>query len=111
MTMAKVLPPSLAISSRMKGNFCTVETMIFLPSSMNLRRSPERSAWPTVAPTCMNCLMVAWIWLVEQAPVGDHDDRVEHLPSRLSSRLRPMSWCASQAMEFDLPLPAECWIR
>ena len=23
----------------------------------------------------------------------------------------PMSWCASQAMEFDLPLPAECWIR
>ena len=30
------------------------------------------------------------------------------LPSSLS---RPMSWCASQAMEFDLPLPAECWIR
>src|ERR1035437_8936116 len=29
MTMAKVLPPSVAISSRMKGNFCTVETMIF----------------------------------------------------------------------------------
>jgi hypothetical protein len=21
-----------------------------------------------------------------------------------------MSWCASHAMEFDLPLPAECWI-
>ena len=20
-------------------------------------------------------------------------------------------WCASQAMEFDLPDPAECWIR
>ena len=28
-----------------------------------------------------------------------------------SSFFRPMSWCASQAMEFDLPLPAECWIR
>jgi hypothetical protein len=24
---------------------------------------------------------------------------------------RPMSWWASQAMEFDLPLPAECWTR
>ncbi|KFB74551.1 MAG: hypothetical protein AW09_000124 [Candidatus Accumulibacter phosphatis] len=32
MMMAKVLPLSVAISSRMKGNFCTVETMIFLPS-------------------------------------------------------------------------------
>ena len=57
-TMAKVLPASVAISSSMKGNFCTVETMIFLPCSINLRKSPECSAWPTVAPTCMNCLIV-----------------------------------------------------
>ncbi len=47
--------------------------------------------------------------LVEDAPVGDDDDRVEDL--RLPRASRPMSWCASQAMEFDLPLPAECWIR
>ena len=47
--------------------------------------------------------------LVEDAPVGDDDDRVEDCARRPS--LRPMSWCASQAMEFDLPLPAECWIR
>jgi hypothetical protein len=50
--------------------------------------------------------------LVEQAPVGDHDDRVEDLAAlSRPSRFSPMSWCASQAMEFDLPLPAECWIR
>lgn len=54
-------PRSAVISSRMTGNFCTVETMIFFPPSMNLRRSPECSACPTVAPTCMNCLMVLWI--------------------------------------------------
>ena len=23
----------------------------------------------------------------------------------------PISWCESQAIEFDLPLPAECWMR
>ena len=28
-----------------------------------------------------------------------------------SSRCRPMSWWASQAIELDLPLPAECWMR
>ena len=47
--------------------------------------------------------------LVEDAPVGDDDDRVED--RRFVLAFRPMSWCASQAMEFDLPLPAECWIR
>ena len=41
--------------------------------------------------------------------VGDDDDRVERLGS--PSLASPMSWWASQAMEFDLPLPAECWIR
>ena len=80
MTMANVLPRcSSPISSRMNGNFCTVEMMIFLPSSMNLRRSPECSAWPTVAPTCANCLIVSLDLLVEDAPVGDDDDRVEDL--------------------------------
>ncbi len=47
--------------------------------------------------------------LVEDPAVGDHDDRVEDLLRRRCSR--PISWWASQAMEFDLPLPAECWIR
>ena len=45
MMMAKCRPRcSLPISSRMNGNFCTVEMMIFLPLSMNCRRSPEPSA-------------------------------------------------------------------
>ena len=62
--MAKLRPRcSFPISSRMNGNFCTVEMMIFLPLSINLRRSPERSAWPTVAPTWANCLMVSRICL------------------------------------------------
>ena len=47
--------------------------------------------------------------LVEDPAVGDDDDRVED--RRAPSCFRPISWCASQAMEFDLPLPAECWIR
>ena len=47
----------------MNGNFCTVEMMIFLPLSMNLRRSPECSACPTVAATWANCLIVSRICL------------------------------------------------
>ena len=39
----------------------TVEMMIFLPLSMNRRRSPERSAGATVAPTCAYCLIVSRI--------------------------------------------------
>ena len=62
MMMAKRRPRcSLPISSRMKGNFCTVETMIFLPVSMKRRRSPERSACPTVAPTWAYRLIVSRI--------------------------------------------------
>jgi hypothetical protein len=80
MTMAKVLPASLAISSRMKGNFCTVETMIFLPSWMKRRRSPERSAWPDRRADLHELPDRRLDLLVEQAPVGDHDDRVEDLP-------------------------------
>ena len=34
-----------------------------LAVSMNLRRSPECSAWPTVAPTWANCLIVSRICL------------------------------------------------
>ena len=78
MMMANLRPRcSLPISSRMNGNFCTVVMMIFLPLSMNLRRSPECSAWPTVAPTWANCLIVSRICLIQDAAVGDDDDRVE----------------------------------
>jgi len=64
MMMAKRRPRcSLPISSRIKGNFCTVLMMIFFPLSMKRRRSPERSAWPTVADTWAYCLMVALICL------------------------------------------------
>ncbi len=107
-TMANVLPPSFAISSRMKGNFCTVETMIFLPCSIYLRKSPEFSAWPTVAFTCKNCLIVFWIWSsrIRRSVTTMTESKIS-----LPVRLTPISWCASHAMELDLPLPAECWIR
>ena len=109
MMIAKRRPRcSLPISSRMNGNFCTVEMMIFLPSAMNLRRSPECSACPTVAPTCANCLIVSRIcWSRIRRSVTT---MIESKTGASSFR-RPMSWCASQAIEFDLPLPAECWIR
>ena len=32
-------------------------------------------------------------------------------PEKQPKLSSPMSWWASQAMEFDLPLPAECWMR
>src|SRR5258705_9576877 len=79
MMMAKVLPTSVAISSRMKGNFCTVETMIFFPSSINLRRSPERSAVTHGRADLHELLDGGLDLIVEQTPVGHHDDRVEHL--------------------------------
>jgi hypothetical protein len=28
-----------------------------------------------------------------------------------SLAVSPINWCDNQAMEFDLPEPAECWIR
>ena len=39
-----------------------VEMMIFLPCSMNRRRSPERSACPTVALTWAYRRIVSVIW-------------------------------------------------
>ena len=43
MMIAKLRPRcSFPISSRMNGNFCTVEMMIFLPLSMKRRRSPDQ---------------------------------------------------------------------
>ena len=46
---------------------------------------------------------------VQHHPVGDHHDLVEHLACRSSCRFD--SRCASQAIVFDLPDPAECCTR
>ena len=43
--------PNFAAKGQSERDFRTVEVMIFVPLSMNRRRSPERSACPTVAPT------------------------------------------------------------
>ena len=72
--------------------------MIFLPLSMNLRRSPECSAWPTVAPTCANCLIVSRICL---SRMRRSVTTMTESKTGASSFVRPMSWCASQAIEFD----------
>jgi hypothetical protein len=61
----------------MNGNFCTVEMMIFFPSAMNLRRSPERSAWPDRRAHLGELLDGVLDLLVEDPAVGDDDDRVE----------------------------------
>ena len=109
MTMAKLRPRcSLPISSRMKGNFCTVEMMIFLPLSMKRRRSPERSACPTVAETWAYCRIVSRIW---RSRITRSVTMMMESKAGAPSRVSPISWWASQAMELLLPLPAECWIR
>ena len=78
MRMAKRRPRcSSPISSRMKGNFWTVEMMIFLPASRNRRRVagallvPHRRADLGVLPDGVADLPV------EDDAVGDDDDRVE----------------------------------
>ena len=54
-----------------------VEMMIFLPCSMNRRRSPDRSACPTVAFTWAYRRIVSVDLTIQDDPVGYHDDRVE----------------------------------
>ena len=106
MMMAKRRPRcSFPISSRMNGNFCTVEMMIFLLLSINLRRSPECLAWPTVAPTWANCLIVSRICL---SRMRRSVITIMESNTSASSFLSPINWWASQAIELDFPLPAEC---
>jgi hypothetical protein len=75
---------------------------------MSFLRSPEASAWPTVAATWAYCLMVSLIC---------RSRRTRSVTTMIESKIgeppfsSPMSWWANQAMELDLPLPAECWIR
>ena len=82
--------------------------MILLPSVMCRLRSAEVSACPTVELTWVNCRTVSLIWL--SSTTRSVTMMVES-KTVLSSFWSPMSWRASQAMELDLPLPAECWIR
>ena len=93
----------------MNGNFCTVEMMIFFPLGDELPQVARMLGVADGRAHLRELLDGVADLLVEDAPVGDDDDRVED--SSASSFSRPMSWCASQAIEFDLPLPAECWIR
>ena len=82
--------------------------MTLLPSTMSRRRSAEVSACPTVEFTWVNCLTVWLIWL--SSTTRSVTMMVE--PNTVSpSFWTPMSCRVSQAMELDLPLPAECWMR
>ena len=109
MIMANLRPRcSLPIASRMKGNFWTVVITIRLPPWSIVRRSAELSAWPTTEPTCANCLMVSRICL---SSILRSVTTITESKTTSPSRSSPISWWASQAMELDLPLPAECWIR
>ena len=47
----------------------------------------------------------------EDETFEDRINRLMESKTGCPSFSRPMSWCASQAMELDLPLPAECWMR
>ncbi len=76
--------------------------------SQVLARSPPSTRRTTPGPW-IELLDGARELLVEHRAVRDDDDLVEHglvgLVVELDSR-----W-ASQAIEFDFPDPAECWIR
>jgi hypothetical protein len=68
----------------MKGNFCTVEMMIFLPSCRNLAQllclgNPVALVHGADdrLETCAKRLMCLADLLVEVAAVGDDDDRIE----------------------------------
>src|SRR5262249_51222434 len=77
--MANVRPRcSLPISSRMTGNFCTVEMMIFLPSARNLCRSPRALRVAYCGADLRELPDSVADLLVEDPPVGDDDDRVEY---------------------------------
>ena len=50
--------------------------------------------------------------LVEHAPISDHNHGVEDaVRIRRGAVEMPSCRCASQAIEFDLPLPVACWMR
>ena len=77
MRIAKLRPRcSFPISSRINGNFCTVEMMIFLPLSINLRRSPEVFGTADSGSDLGELLDRIVNLLVEEDPVSDDEDRI-----------------------------------
>ena len=93
----------------MNGNFCTVEMMIFLPLLDELAqvagvvRVAHRRA-------DLHELLDGFLDLVVQdAPVGDHDDGIENL--RVLALQRRLAGGPARRWSCYLPLPAECWIR
>ncbi len=78
MMIAKRRPRcSLPISSRMNGNFCTVEMMIFLPLGDELAQVARVLGVADGRADLGELLDRVADLLVEDAPVGDDDDRVE----------------------------------
>ena len=70
----------------MNGNFCTVEMMIFFPPSMNLRSCREPSACRSHRCADLGELLDRFAdLLVEDAAVGDDDDRIEDRRAVLAS--------------------------
>ena len=102
------------ISSRRKGKVCTVEIIIFFPCFKKPESclvfdslSPSLTA-PIIDPTWANPFIVSLICLSSK-----RRSVITRIESKISAPfpLRPINWCANHAIEFDLPLPAECWIR
>ena len=63
----------------MKGNFCTVVMMIFLPLSMNFAQVAGVLGVPDDGRYLGKLLDGVPDLLVENPPVGDHDDRIENV--------------------------------
>ena len=71
------------ISSRMKGNFWDRRNDDLLAGRDEAAQvTPERAAWPTVRADLGVLLDGVADLLVEDAPIGNHDDRVEDLACR-----------------------------
>ena len=78
MMMAKRRPRcSLPISSRMNGNFCTVEMMIFLPLGDELAQVARVLGVADGRAHLRELLDGVRICWSRMLPVGDDDDRVE----------------------------------
>ena len=93
----------------MNGNFCTVEMMIFLPLVDELAQVARVLGVADGRAHLGELLDGVADLLVEDAPVGDDDDRVE---DRRAVLLAGRSAGApARRWSCDLPLPAECWIR
>ena len=114
---AKRLPSvaaSACTAASANGKVCSVQTMIFLPSSSACE------SWPLLLPESL--VMVATTpvvrWNSNSASCSCASSTLRSLTtSTLSKTLRCWSSCrsarkcAAQAIELVLPEPAECWIR